>query len=137
MLDRKTFLLALTLLFPVAAPAQSSPALHQVHKIHVASFGSTAETTRFRSLLEEALRANDFEVVAASADATLTGTFSSEAHGDYSSARATLQLKSHDGKQILWSGDYSSQHRGNIPEDVVKTLAQTCAERLHHDWQKN
>lgn len=137
MLDRKTLLLGLALFLPIAAPVQPNPALNQVHRIHVASFGPTAEAARFRSLLEEALRANEFEPVTASADATLTGNFSTETHGDYSFARATLQLKSRDGKQILWSGDYSSQHKGNIPEDAVKTLAQTCAERLHHDWQKN
>ena len=133
---RTTFLLALAL-FPIAALAQSDPALHQVRKIRIASLGSSADATRFRSLLEDALRANDFEVVSAYADATLTGTFSSEAHSDYASARATLQLKSLDGKQLLWSGDYASQHKGNVPEDVVKTLAQTCAERLRHDWEKN
>ncbi len=38
---------------------------------------------------------------------------------------------------LLWSGDYASQHKGNIPEDVIQTLAQTCAERLRHEWEKN
>ena len=137
MLHRNILLLALALLLTPRAPAQSDPALHQVRKIRIASLGSSSDATRFRSLLQDSLRANDFEVVAAYSDAILTGTFSSQAHGDYASARATLQLKSRDGKQLLWSGDYASQHKGSIPEDVIQTLANTCAERLHHDWEKD
>ena len=137
MLHRTTLLLALALLLPIVAPAQSDPALHQIRKIRIASLGSSADATRFRSLLQDALRATDFEVVNAYADGTLTGAFSSEAHGDYASARATLQLKSRDGKQLLWSGDYSSQHKGSIPEDVIQTLANTCAKCLHRDWEKS
>ena len=137
MLQRTPLLLAVALLLPIVAPAQSDPALHQVRKIRITTLGSSEDATRFRTLLQDALRANDFEVVNAYADATLTGTFSSEAHADYASARATLQLKSRDGKQLLWSGDYASQHKGSIPEDVIQTLANTCAERLHHDWEKD
>ncbi len=133
MLHRTPLFLALAPLLAQASAAQSDPALHRVREIRLASFGSSNEATRFRRLLQDALRNNGFEAVGACSDATLTGTFSSESHGDYSSAHATPQLKSRDGKQTLWSGDYASQHKGNIPEDVIQTLANTCAERLHHD----
>src|SRR5262249_30214950 len=132
------FLLTLSLLLAVIAYSQSNSALHQVRRIHVAAMGSGADAERFHTLLQDELRNVGFEIVATkSADATLSGEFSSEAHGDYSSARATLRLKSPDGKRTLWFGDYVSQHKGSITEDVVKSLAQTCAERLHKDWEKN
>jgi hypothetical protein len=101
--------------------------------------GSGADSERFHTLLQDELRNSGLEIAdtSAVADATLTGEFSSESHGDYASARATLRLKSRDGKRTLWSGDYVSQHKGSIPEDVVNSLAQTCAERFHKDWEKN
>jgi hypothetical protein len=135
---RSALLLSLALLFPLSTKAQSSPALHQVRTIHVASMGSGSEAQRFRALLQDELRSSGFETSATPpANATLTGDFSSEARGDSSSAHVNLILKSPDGKRTLWSGDYVSQHKGTTPEDVVKTLAQTCAERLRKDWEKN
>ena len=134
------FLITLALLLPLPIGAQSNPsALHQVRTIHVAAMGSSADAERFHTLLQDELRNVGFEIAstASAADATLAGEFSSEAQGDYSSAHATLRLKSPDGKRMIWSGDYVSQHKGTTPEDVVKTLAQTCAERLHKDWAKN
>jgi len=129
--------LALVLLMASACWAQSSPALHQVHRVRVASMGSEAESDRFHGLLRDELRKVGVEISESDAEAELRGDFSFEKHGDFSSAHANLQLKSLDGKRTLWSGDYVSQHRGTTSEDVVKTLAQTCAERFHHDWARN
>jgi len=138
MTRRTSLLLAFALLFTVATRAQSNSALHHVRKIHIAAMGADAEAERFHTLLQDELRNAGFEIAdSASADATLAGEFSSGAHGDYSFAHATLTLKSIDGKRILWSGDYVSEHKGTTREDVVKTLAQTCAERFHRDWEKN
>ena len=138
MIRRTTLSCALVLLFTVAIPAQSNPSLHQVRKIHVAAMGSDAEAERFHTLLQDELRSAGFDIAdTPSADAILTGEFSTEAQGDYSSARATIRLKSPDSKRTLWSGDYISQHKGTTREDVVLSLAKTCAERLRKDWQKN
>lgn len=100
--------------------------------------GSGAEAERFHGLLEDALRQAGFEVAetAGDADAILSGEFSADVHGDRAMARATVLLKSRDGKRTIWSGDYISQHRGESHEDVVKTVAETCAERLRKDWEK-
>ena len=135
----RPILLALALLVPVAAQPQSTPTLHQVRKIHIAAMGAGADATRFRTLLQDELRNLGFEISDSPtvADAILAGPFSYEAHGNYASAHATLQLKTPNGKRILWSGDYISQHKGSSQEDVIKSLAQTCAERLHKDWEKN
>lgn len=115
-----------------------NPALHHVKTIHVAQMGSGLESVRFRGLLQDELRKVGFEIAdtPASADATLAGTFSFDSSGDKSSARASVTLKSSNGRQI-WSGDYISQHRGQGKEDVVKTTAETCAERLRKDWEKS
>lgn len=100
--------------------------------------GSGAEAERFHGLLENALRQVGFEVAGAAgdADAVLTGEFTADVHGDRSQARVTVLLKSRDGKRTIWSGDYVSQHKGEGHEDVVKTVAETCAERLRKDWEK-
>lgn len=139
-MTRRTILLsALTLLMGLVSGAQSSPALHQIHKLHVAVMGSGSEAERFHGLLQDELRRAGLEISdsVSGAEADLGGEFSYEAHGDSSSAHANLKLKSADGKRTLWSGDYVSQHRGTVAEDVVKTLAETCAERFRKDWEKN
>jgi hypothetical protein len=116
-----------------------SPALHRVSKIHVATMGSGDQADRFHSLLQDELSKVGFEVSeqSANADAILTGTFSFESGGDRTSARATVTLKSRDGRQILWSGDYVSQHRGQGHEDVVRTVAENCAQQLRKNWEKS
>lgn len=135
---RTILFLALALLPFLAIPKcqAQNPALHHVKTIHVAQMGSGQESARFGGLLQDELRKVGFEVAdaPASADATLTGEFSSEASGDKSSARATVTLKSRSGRPI-WSGDYISPHRGQGKEDFVKTTAETCAERLRKDWR--
>jgi 3-hydroxy-3-methylglutaryl CoA synthase len=136
-----------TLLFLALALASSAllchgqgvnPALHKVKRIHVAQMGSGAEAERFHGLLEDELRRVGFDVTGETgdADAILTGEFSAEVHGDRSQARATVQLKSPYGKRTLWSGDYISQHKGEGHEDVVKSVAENCADRLRKDWEK-
>jgi hypothetical protein len=139
MTRRTILLIAVTLVTGLVGRAQSRPVLHQIHKIHVAAMGSGAESDRFHGLLQGELRKAGFEISdsTSAAEADLGGEFSSEVHGDFSSAHANLRLKSRDGKRTLWSADYISQHRGSTAEDVVKTLAQTCAERFHHDWEKD
>ena len=116
-----------------------SPALHRVKTIHVAAMGSGAESDRFHSLLQDELRKSGFEVANTpqNADARLTGTFTAETSGGNSLARATVTLKSRDGKQLLWSGDYVAQHRGEGHEDVVKTVSETCAGQLRKSWEKS
>jgi hypothetical protein len=114
-----------------------NPAFHRVSKIQVAAMGPGAEAARFHSLLEDALRNTGFEITDIAADAILTGAFTAESHGDFSSARVTATLKSANGKQILWSGDYISQHRGSGKQDVVKETADTCAEQLRKSWEKS
>ena len=116
----------------------TNSALHKVSRIHLAAMGSGAEAERFRTLLGEELQRVGFEVSeeAKQSDAVLSGEFSAEAHGNLSQARVTLLLKSPDGKRTIWSGDYISQHKGEGHEDVVKTLAETCAERLRKELEK-
>ena len=116
-----------------------NPALHRVSRIHVATMGSGDQADRFQSLLREELGKVGFEVSeqGANADALLTGTFSYESGGDRTFARATVTLKSPNGKQILWSGDYVSQHRGQGREDVVQTVAGNCAQQLRKSWEKS
>lgn len=139
MIRSSTLLLALALMFALPIGAQTTPSLHQVRTLRIAAMGSGAEAERFHALLQDELRNVGFEIAGTSSagDATLAGQFAFESNGDFSSARATLSLKSPDGKRMLWSGDYVSQHKGTTPEDVVKSLAQTCAERLRKDWAKN
>jgi hypothetical protein len=137
MTRRTIVMVAVTLLAGLANFAQSGPALHQVHKIHLSAMGSGSEAARFRTLLGDHLRNAGFEVSDSDSDANLSGEFSYEVHGDFSSAHVNLRLKSSDGNRSLWSGDYVSQHRGSVAEDVVKTLAQTCVERFRKDWEKN
>jgi hypothetical protein len=116
-----------------------NPALHRVSKIHVAAMGSGDQADRFHSFLQDELSKVGFEVSEqfANADAILTGTFSFESGGDHTSARATVTLKSPNGKLILWSGDYISQHKGQGHEDVVKTVAENCAQQLRKSWEKS
>jgi len=123
---------------PVRRAEAQNPALHQVNRIHVTDMGTGAESERFHGLLEDELRHVGFAVAdeAGNADALLSGEFSTEVHGDRSFARVTVLLKSRDGKRTLWSGDFISQHKGEGHEDVVKTLAETCAEQLRKQWQK-
>ena len=137
MTRRIVLLTAMALLANLASRAQSRPVLHQVHRIRVAAMGSGTDSDRFHDLLQDELRKTGFEIGDSGADAEMSGEFSFEKRGDFSSAHANLQLKSQDGKRTLWSGDYVSQHKGTTTEDVVKTLAQTCAERFHRDWAKN
>jgi len=125
-------------LAPLRRAGAQNPAQHKVNRIHVAAMGSGAESERFHGLLEDELQQVGFAVADAGgdADAVLSGEFSTEVHGDRSFARVTVLLKSPDGRRTLWSGDFISQHKGEGHEDVVKTLAQTCAERLRKEWQK-
>lgn len=137
----RTFtLVAVACLAAVSLSRAQAPnsALHKVSRIHLAEMGSGAEGERFRTLLGEELQRVGFEVSeeAKQSDAVLSGEFSAEAHGNLSQARVTLLLKSPDGKRTIWSGDYISQHKGEGHEDVVKTLAETCAERLRKEWEK-
>lgn len=142
-MHRRSILIAIATLAFVplhSADAQTTnPALHRVNKIHVAAMGSGAEAERFHSLLEDALRNTGFEIAdsATSAYAILTGIFSTEAHGDFTSARITATLKSPNGKLLLWSGDCVSQHRGRGTQDVVKATADMCAEQLRKSWEKS
>ena len=101
--------------------------------------GSGEQAGRFQSLLLGELSKVGFGVSeqVANADAILTGTFSYESGGDRTAARATVTLKSPNGRQILWSGDYVSQHRGEGYEDVVQTVAENCAQRLRKSWDKS
>jgi len=112
--------------------------LHQVRRIYVATMGSGEAASHFREILQDQLRNVDFEVTDSTddADAVLTGEFSAESHDDKSFARATVTLKSRDEKRTLWSGDYVSQHRGQGNEDVVRTVAENCAQHLKEDWDK-
>lgn len=122
----------------VGSARGQNPALHKVSRIHVAAMGSGAGAERFHGLLIDELRRVGFEVSEAvkEADAVLSGEFSAEASGDFSEARVALLLKSPDGKRTIWFGNYLSQHRGASHEDVVKSLAETCAERLRKEWEK-
>ena len=129
---------AVVVILPLRRATAQNPALHQVNRIHVAAMGAGAESGRFHGLLEAELQRVGFAVAssAGDADAVLSGDFSAEVHGDRSVARVTVLLKSRDGKRTLWSGDFISQHKGEGHEDVVKTLAETCAEQLRKQWQK-
>lgn len=129
---------AVVVILPHRRATAQNPALHQVNRIHVAAMGAGAESDRFRGLLEAELQRVGFTVSgsAGEADGILTGDFSAEVHADRSVARVTVLLKSRDGKRTLWSGDFISQHKGEGHEDVVKTLAETCAEQLRKQWQK-
>ena len=132
---------ALVGLASIVLPAclAENPALHRVSRIHVAPMGSGDQADRFHSLLQDELSKVGFEVSdqSANADAILSGTFSFESNGDRTSARATVTLKSRDGKKTLWSGDYISQHRGQGHEDVVQTVAENCAQQLRKGWEKS
>jgi len=138
----RTFLrLAIVAVFFTASSAchAQNPELHRITTIHVADMGSGDQSARFHSLLQDALRTNGFQIAETpeTADATLTGSFSHEAKGNFTSARVTVQLKSRNGKLTIWSGDYISQHKGEGHEDVIKTLADSCAERFRKDWEKS
>ena len=139
---RSRVFVLLFLAFVTAAPLRSAeaqnPALHKVNRIHVADMGTGAEAQRFHHLLKEELQRGGFSVAEGGAvdDAVLSGELSTEVQGDRSFARVTVLLKSPDRKRTLWSGDFISQHKGEGHEDVVKTLAETCAERLRKEWQK-
>lgn len=136
--SRTLVFLVLAFFLPIRHAEAQNPALHKVNRIHVAEMGTGAESARFHGLLEEELQRVGFAVAdsAGDADAILSGEFATEVHGDRSFARVTVLLKSRDGKRTLWSGDFMSQHKGEGQEDVVKTLAQTCSERLRKEWQK-
>jgi hypothetical protein len=128
----------LAAIVPVRRGEAQNAALHKVNRIFVSDMGSGAEPQRFHGLLEDELQRVGFAVSDRSgdADAILTGEFSTEANGDRSFARVSVLLKSRDGKRTLWSGDFIAQHKGEGHEDVVKTLAITCAERLRKEWEK-
>jgi len=130
--------LACAALVPLRRVEAQNPALHKVNRIHVAEMGSGSESQRFHGLLEDELQRVGFAVAdtGGDAEAVLSGEFSAEVHGDRSFARVTVLLKSPDSKRTLWSGDFIAQHKGEGHEDVVKTLAQTCAERLRKEWEK-
>jgi hypothetical protein len=138
---RTVALISLAGLAALALPAchAQGPALHRVSRINVAAMSSGEQAERFSSLLQDELSKVGFEVVerTANSDAILSGSFTYEAGGDHVFARATVTLKSRDGKQTLWSGDYVSQHKGEGHEDVVKTVAENCAEQLRKTWQKS
>lgn len=123
---------------PLRRAEAQNTALHKVSRILVSDMGSGAESQRFHSLLEDELQRVGFAGAERSgdADAILTGEFSTQVNGDRSFARVSVLLKSRDGKRTLWSGDFISQHKGEGHEDVVKTLATTCAERLRKEWEK-
>lgn len=129
---------AFVAIVPLRRAAAQNPALHNVNRIQVAGMGTGTDAERFRGLLADELRRVGFTVAdaASNADALLSGEFSTELHGNQSFARVTVLLKSRDGKRTIWSGDFISQHKGEGHEDVVKTLAETCAERLRKEWQK-
>ena len=141
-MNRRTVLVfafaVLFLTLPASRAQATAPGLSKVHRIHVATLGSGPEADRFHSLLEDELRGAGFEIAAqaSDADAVLSGEFSSGATAEKSFARATVKLKSPDGKRILWSGDYYADHRGQGLEDVLKTDAENCAEHLRKDWEK-
>jgi len=130
--------MAVVAIFPLGRATAQNPTLHQVNRINVAVMGTGAESERFHGLLETELQRVGFTVTggASDADAILSGDFSAEIHAERSVARVTVLLKSREGKRTLWSGDFISQHKGEGHEDVVKTLAQTCAEQLRKQWQK-
>lgn len=135
----RTFLSAVVLLTAALSSCNAqNPALHKVNRIRIGSMGSGAEAERFQGLLIDELGRVGFKVseTMRETDAVLSGEFSTETHGNFSSARVTVLLKSPDGKHTIWSGDYVSQHRGEGHEDVVKRLAATCSEQLQKDWEK-
>ena len=141
MITRTITFLALAALASIALPMSyaQNPALHRVSRIHVAAMGSGEQADRFHSLLREELSKIGFEVAEqrANADAVLAGSFQYEAGGELTSARATVTLRPQNGKQILWSGDYISQHKGQGHEDVIRNLAETCAQQLRKSWEKS
>jgi hypothetical protein len=138
---RISLLLVLALVAPSLLPccfAQSDAALlRQVKTIHVGSMGQGNEAEHFRSLMKNELLRVGFDAAdkPEDADAVLSGTSSSEVHGDKAMARATVTLKTRAGRQI-WSGDYVSQHAGQGANNTVQDTAANCAERLRKDWEK-
>ena len=138
---RTSLLLAMALaalaLLPCCFAQSNAALLSRVKTIYVETMGQGDEAGHYRSVLEGELRRVGFDVAdrAEDADAVLSGTSSSEVHGDKAMARATVTLKTRAGRQI-WSGDYVSQHAGQGANNTVQDTAANCAERLRKDWEK-
>ncbi len=113
--------------------------LHLIQKIHIGEMGKSDEAERFQLLLEEQLEKNGFTVVsdADKSDATLTGVLSLRVYDDTSIARATVYLKTPDGKKI-WGGDFQPKRTFfKRVDDTVKFRAENIAEKLRKDWNKS
>lgn len=135
-----TFIVFLLMVFVSnqASAQDANDKLHFIQKIQVGEMGKSDEAERFRLLLEGQLEKKGFTVVAAAdkADAILTGVLSLRVYDDTSIARATVQLKTSDGKSI-WSGDFQPKRTFfKRVDDTVKFRAENIADQLRKDWNK-
>lgn len=135
-------ILVLTLVFlPVLGLSQNATKsnLFQVKLIFVGDMGKSDEADRFKLLLDEELQKRGFTTVtdATKADAILAGILSLRVYSDTSLARATVQLKSPEGK-IIWSGDFEPKSAFfKRIDDTVKFRAQNVVDKLRKDWNKS
>ena len=67
----------------------------------------------------------------------LTGVLSLRVYDDTSIARATVYLKTPDGKRI-WGGDFQPKRTFfKRVDDTVKFRAENIADKLRKDWNKS
>jgi hypothetical protein len=138
MVKRVGIILIVLLSFaPASLLAQQNTSLATVQKIYVGPMGQSDEAARFRLLLAEELQKQHFDVVsdAGMADAELTGVLTVRVYADTSLARATVSLKTADGRDI-WGRDFEPRHTFGGRNDTVKLRAQDVAKSLRNDVKK-
>jgi hypothetical protein len=112
-------------------------ALTQVKKIKIGSMGQSDEAERFRLLLDEALGKAGFATTTEAndtADAVMTGVLTVRTYPDRTTARATVVLKTPEGKR-LWGGDFEP-HTSFKSKDSVKLRATDVASALAKEAKK-
>jgi hypothetical protein len=131
--------LAAAFVFVPAAQKQSpNPDLCRVQKIFIGEMGKSDEAARFRLLLTQTLSDSGFTVVDAEdkADSILSGALSVRVFENNAKARATVQLKSHEGG-LLWSGNFTPHRIVFTSKDEVQRRAEEIAKALRSDWEKS
>jgi hypothetical protein len=120
-------------------PAEGAASLGRVKKIFVGDMGDDEEAERFRLLVEEALAAEGFTVVADAvvADAVLTGALSVRDYDKKSEARAFVRLVAPSGTR-LWGRDFGHRRAVNpfSRKEPTRRRAEEIAEALHRDRER-
>lgn len=125
--------LALLLLLATGSFALDTKAsLKKLGRIHVGSMGEGDEGEHFRVMLGYELGRSGFKVVdfEQQADVVLTGLLSTRVQAGRPVVRATVFLKTRDGK-TLWTGDFDDTADGKRRnEDTLRRRAEDVAKAL-------